>query len=108
MDALVDALREMCESRGGVTTRRYDEADEVDESDVNRSAEDEPAGDEEEEEEEEEEESRRGVTTRRYDEDETAGGGCDEATWSPDTVLRPDGLFDESPSPTADPRSGGR
>ena len=103
VDALVDALREMCESRGGVTTRRYDEADEVDESDASfRSAEDEPAGDEEEE--EEEEESRRGVTTRRYDEDEAAKT-CDEATWSPDTVLRPDGLFDESPSPTASSRA---
>ena len=87
VDALVDALRGMCDGASesdGDGPGFSDEVNEVDESDASfRSAEEEPArGDDDDDDEEED--------------------GCGVATWSPDTVLRPDGLFDESPSPTAD------
>ena len=88
VDALVDALRGMCDGASesdGDGPGFSDEVNEVDESDASfRSAEEEPArGDDDDDDDEEED-------------------GCGVATWSPDTVLRPDGLFDESPSPTAD------
>ena len=85
VDALVDALRGMCDGASesdGDGPGFSDEVNEVDESDASfRSAEEEPAG---------------------GDDDDEEKDGCGVATWSPDTVLRPESLFDESPSPTAD------
>lgn len=85
VDALVDALRGMCNGASesdGDGPGFSDEVNEVDESDASfRSAEEEPAG---------------------RDDDDEEKDGCGVATWSPDTVLRPESLFDESPSPTAD------
>ena len=85
VDALVDALRGMCDGASesdGDGPGFSDEVNEVDESDASfRSAEEEPAGGDDDDEEKDE---------------------CGVATWSPDTVLRPESLFDESPSPTAD------
>ena len=85
VDALVDALRGMCDGASesdGDGPGFSDEVNEVDESDASfRSAEEEPAG---------------------GDDDDEEKDGCGVATWSPDTILRPESLFDESPSPTAD------
>ena len=85
VDALVDALRGMCDGASesdGDGPGFSDEVNEVDESDASfRSAEEEPAG---------------------GDDDDEEKDGCGVATWSPDTVLCPESLFDESPSPTAD------
>ena len=86
VDALVDALRGMCDGASesdGDGPGFSDEVNEVDESDASfSSAEEEPAA--------------------GGDDDDEEKDGCGVATWSPDTVLRPESLFDESPSPTAD------
>ena len=82
VDALVDALRGMCDGASESDGDGPGFSDEVNESDASfRSAEEEPAG---------------------GDDDDEEKDGCGVATWSPDTVLRPESLFDESPSPTAD------